>query len=91
MQAIGFLLLAFIASVTAFSFNSRLSALPCLNRVANMKFKSVMMMADESDDDKFEPEFKPEDPKLFDMNRIVRLGRSRDQVRTQFHDIHDRR
>eukprot|EP00596_Hydrurales_sp_CCMP1899_P001581 CAMPEP_0119041506 /NCGR_PEP_ID=MMETSP1177-20130426/12501_1 /TAXON_ID=2985 /ORGANISM="Ochromonas sp, Strain CCMP1899" /LENGTH=103 /DNA_ID=CAMNT_0007007607 /DNA_START=203 /DNA_END=514 /DNA_ORIENTATION=+ len=27
----------------------------------------------------FEPEFQPEDPKLFDMNRITRLGRSRDQ------------
>ena len=36
-------------------------------------------MSDE-EDAKFEPEFKPEDPKLFDMNRIVRLGRSRDQV-----------
>lgn len=40
-------------------------------------------MAEEGD--KFEPEFQPEDPKLFDMNRIVRLGRSRDQVlRTPF-------
>ena len=91
MQAIGFLLLAFIASVTAFSFNSRLSALPCLNRVAHMKSYSVMMMSDDSDDDKFEPEFKPEDPKLFDMNRIVRLGRSRDQVWTQFLSLRDHR
>lgn len=88
MQAIGFLFLAFIASVTAFSFNSRLSAVPCLNRVTNMKSRSVMMMSDDSDDDKFEPEFKPEDPKLFDMNRIVRLGRSRDQVGRQFNDLH---
>lgn len=40
-------------------------------------------MADDSEEDaKFEPEFKPEDPKLFDMNRIVRLGRSRDQVKS---------
>ena len=42
----------------------------------------MLSMSDESDDPKFEPEFKPEDPKLFDMNRIVRLGRSRDQVLT---------
>ena len=88
MQAIGFLLLAFFASVTAFSFNSRLSAVPCLSRVTNMKSRSVMMMSDDSDDDKIEPEFKPEDPKLFDMNRIVRLGRSRDQVGFFFNDLY---
>jgi hypothetical protein len=77
MQFIALLVIAFIATVSAFSFNSRLNV-PTLNR-SNAIPKSVFFMADEPED-KFEPEFKPEDPKLFDMNRIVRLGRSRDQV-----------
>jgi hypothetical protein len=44
-------------------------------RVSSGRARSSLLMADDS-----EPEFKPEDPKLFDMNRITRLGRSRDQV-----------
>jgi hypothetical protein len=76
MQSFAALLLVFLASAAAFSFNSRLNV-PCLNRVQGMSSRSQLSM---SDDDKFEPEFQPEDPKLFDMNRIVRLGRSRDQV-----------
>ena len=81
MQSFALVLLALIASVSAFSFNSRLQV-PCLNRIQGMNSRSVLSMSDEDvEDAKFEPEFKPEDPKLFDMNRIVRLGRSRDQVR----------
>lgn len=53
--------------------------MPCLNRIQGVNSRSALSMSDE-EDAKFEPEFKPEDPKLFDMNRIVRLGRSRDQV-----------
>jgi hypothetical protein len=50
-----------------------------------MRGQSLLFMADNENEEKvetkFEPEFQPEDPKLFDMNRITRLGRSRDQVR----------
>jgi hypothetical protein len=76
------LLLALIASVNAFTFKSKLNV-PCLNR--SMRGQSLLFMADNENEEKvetkFEPEFQPEDPKLFDMNRITRLGRSRDQVR----------
>lgn len=71
------LLLAFIATVNAFTFNSKLNV-PCLNR--SVRDRSLLYMAENEEEAKFEPEFQPEDPKLFDMNRITRLGRSRDQV-----------
>lgn len=77
ISILALLVLAIIASVCAFSFNSRLTV-HCISRVNTINHKSMLFMADE--EEKFEPEFQPEDPKLFDMNRIVRLGRSRDQV-----------
>jgi hypothetical protein len=74
------LFLAVIASVTAFTFNSKLNV-PCLSRSVRSRSLLFMSENEEKEETKFEPEFKPEDPKLFDMNRITRLGRSRDQVR----------
>ena len=82
MQLFALLLVALVASVASFKLNSRLNV-PSLNQIASLRSLSSLSMAEEGD--KFEPEFQPEDPKLFDMNRIVRLGRSRDQVlRTPF-------
>lgn len=46
------------------------------NRIISKKLSSSLKLAEESS----EPEFEPDaDNNLFDMNRIVRLGRSRDQ------------
>jgi hypothetical protein len=72
--SLALLLVAIIASVSAFSLNSRITS-HSIMRVSSGRARSSLLMADDS-----EPEFKPEDPKLFDMNRITRLGRSRDQV-----------
>ena len=69
------LLVAIVASVSAFSLNSRITSHSVM-RLNSGRARSSLLMAEDS-----EPEFKPEDPKLFDMNRITRLGRSRDQVK----------
>lgn len=46
------------------------------NRIISKKLSSSLKLAEESS----EPEFEPDaDNNLFNMNRIVRLGRSRDQ------------
>ena len=81
--SIALLLVALLATVSAFTLTARVNV-PTLNRISARSSRSALCMA--ADDDKFEPEFKPEDPKLFDMNRIVRLGRSRDQVTNRLHD-----
>ena len=75
-SSIALFLIAILATVSAFTLTSRINV-PTLNRMSVRSSRSALSMAD---DDNSEPEFKPEDPKLFDMNRIVRLGRSRDQV-----------
>ena len=72
--SLAFLLVAIVASVSSFSLNSRITSHSVM-RLNSGRARSSLLMADDS-----EPEFKPEDPKLFDMNRITRLGRSRDQV-----------
>ena len=73
MQALfAFLLLALLASAAAFSVTSRLPS----KRVRSL---SKLSMADE----KAEKEDGEDENSLsFNMNRIVRLGRSRDQVRS---------
>ena len=73
-STIALFLIAILATVSAFTLTSRINV-PTLNRISAKSSRSALSMADD-----VEPEFKPEDPKLFDMNRIVRLGRSRDQV-----------
>jgi hypothetical protein len=73
-SSIALVLLAILASSSAFSLNARVNV-PTMSRVSSSSSsRSALFMAEE------EPEFQPEDPKLFDMNRITRLGRSRDQV-----------
>jgi hypothetical protein len=72
--SIALLIVALLASVSAFTVNSKLS----VAKVNSLRVRSSRLILAAADDS--EPEFQPEDPKLFDMNRIVRLGRSRDQV-----------
>jgi hypothetical protein len=72
--SIALLIVALLASVSAFTVNSKLS----VAKVNSLRVRSSRFILAAADDS--EPEFQPEDPKLFDMNRIVRLGRSRDQV-----------
>jgi hypothetical protein len=77
MSSISFVLLAFLAATSAFSLNSRPNAYLSTIKSTNAPWSQFLLQAEKDD---FEPEFKPEDPKVFDMNRLVRLGRSRDQV-----------
>lgn len=72
--SLALLIVALLASASAFTVNSRLSVARLSNSRARSS-RSILAAAEDA-----EPEFQPEDPKLFDMNRIVRLGRSRDQV-----------
>jgi hypothetical protein len=74
--SIALIVVAVLASVSAFTVNSKLS----VAKVNSLRVRSSRFILAAAEDS--EPEFQPEDPKLFDMNRIVRLGRSRDQVRT---------
>jgi hypothetical protein len=75
-SSIALVLLAILATSSAFSLNARLNV-PTMSRVSSSSSsRSALFMAEAEP----EPEFQPEDPKLFDMNRITRLGRSRDQV-----------
>ena len=72
MQSLfAFLLLALLASATAFSVTTRLSGqrIRCLSKLA--------MSEDEAPQ---KEEAEDENSLSFNMNRIVRLGRSRDQV-----------
>lgn len=72
--SVALLIVALLASVSAFTVNSKLS----IAKVNSLRVRSSRFILAAAEDS--EPEFQPEDPKLFDMNRIVRLGRSRDQV-----------
>lgn len=74
-STIALVLLAILASSSAFSMSAKVTV-PTMSRVSSSSSsRSALFMAEDN-----EPEFQPDDPKLFDMNRITRLGRSRDQV-----------
>ena len=70
-SVVAFLLLACLASVVAFAPVARIARVQRFNKLA---------MADEE-----EPAPSNTDALNFDMNRMVRLGRSRDQVRDELH------
>ena len=73
MQLLFVLALALLACVASFSVKGFRAP------VRSMKLQmSEEPVAPEQEGP--DPNFQPQDPKLFDMNRRVRLGRSRDQV-----------
>jgi hypothetical protein len=73
MQFFLVVVLSFVGSISAFSTRGFVTRSP-------VQSFALRMSEENSPVDSSEPEFIPQDPKLFDMNKRVRLGRSRDQV-----------